>query len=125
MAIGARSQSARTYLDKNIASFPDGRTHSWRCLCESLATVEELIVHAMQALRDTLPPDASPGLTGQNTAIGLVGKDAPFKVEEDEAQIQTWLDKLPSLPQRAEPAETAAAAGAPAAEMHVDQPAAE
>lgn len=42
MAIGSRSQSARTYLEKNLDKFPD---------CE----VDELIKHGLRALRDTLP----------------------------------------------------------------------
>jgi 20S proteasome subunit alpha 6 len=42
MAIGARSQSARTYLEKNLDKFAD---------CNQ----DELIKHCMRALRDTLP----------------------------------------------------------------------
>jgi 20S proteasome subunit alpha 6 len=42
MAIGARSQSARTYLEKFLGTFPD-------------CTLDELIKHALRALRDTLP----------------------------------------------------------------------
>lgn len=44
MAIGARSQSARTYLERHLDEFPS-------------ATREELIRHALRALRDTLPND--------------------------------------------------------------------
>ena len=42
MAIGARSQSARTYLEKNLDKFADSNQ-------------DELIKHCMRALRDTLP----------------------------------------------------------------------
>lgn len=42
MAIGARSQSARTYLEKTLNSFPD-------------CSLEELVKHGLRALRDTLP----------------------------------------------------------------------
>lgn len=42
MAIGARSQSARTYLEKNLDQFVDSNQ-------------DELIKHCMRALRDTLP----------------------------------------------------------------------
>lgn len=42
MAIGARSQSARTYLEKNLNLFPN-------------SSLDELIKHALRALRDTLP----------------------------------------------------------------------
>ena len=42
MAIGARSQSARTYLEKHLNEFPT-------------CNLDELIKHALRALRDTLP----------------------------------------------------------------------
>lgn len=42
MAIGSRSQSARTYLEKNLDKFPSSDT-------------EELLKHGLRALRDTLP----------------------------------------------------------------------
>ena len=87
MAIGARSQSARTYLDKHVDELAE-------------CSLDELVIHALRALRDTLPPDAPP-LTGLNTAIGFVGKDAmPFCVVEEEAEVQAWLDKLPPPPAR-------------------------
>lgn len=42
MAIGARSQSARTYLEKHLSEF-------------AAASLDDLIKHALRALRDTLP----------------------------------------------------------------------
>lgn len=42
MAIGARSQSARTYLEKHLSTFID---------CD----LNELVAHGLRALRDTLP----------------------------------------------------------------------
>ena len=42
MAIGARSQSARTYLEKSLEELGD---------CE----LEPLVAHGLRALRDTLP----------------------------------------------------------------------
>ena len=42
MAIGARSQSARTYLEKNFDEFLDSE-------------LEALVAHGLRALRDTLP----------------------------------------------------------------------
>jgi len=42
MAIGARSQSARTYLEKHLNEFPE---------CSN----EDLVRHGLRALRDTLP----------------------------------------------------------------------
>ena len=44
MAIGARSQAARTYLEKFLNDFKD---------CE----LEELVKHGLRALRDTLPTE--------------------------------------------------------------------
>ena len=42
MAIGARSQSARTYLEKNFDEF-------------LTSDLETLVAHGLRALRDTLP----------------------------------------------------------------------
>lgn len=42
MAIGARSQSARTYLEKHLTEF---------LTCD----LDELVKHGLRALRDTLP----------------------------------------------------------------------
>jgi len=68
MAIGARSQSARTYLEKMLDSFKD---------CE----MEELIKHGLRALRDTLPAEVD--LTNKNVSIAVVGKDVPFTIYDD------------------------------------------
>lgn len=46
MAIGSRSQSARTYLERNLDAFKE-------------TTLEELLKHGMRALRDTLPNDVN------------------------------------------------------------------
>ncbi|KAF7489894.1 Proteasome subunit alpha type-1 [Sarcoptes scabiei] len=69
MAIGARSQSARTYLEKNLDSFGQ-------------CSKDELVKHGLLALRECLPNDTQ--LTSQNVSIGIVGKDQPFKIFEDE-----------------------------------------
>lgn len=45
MAIGARSQSARTYLEKHLTEFPSSE-------------LDDLIKHGLRALRDTLPNEA-------------------------------------------------------------------
>lgn len=59
MAIGARSQSARTYLEKNLDCFMDGK---WFVVVviiyRTIATVDELIDHGLIALRECLPNDA-------------------------------------------------------------------
>lgn len=64
MAIGARSQSARTYLEKHLNSFKD-------------CTLYELINHGIKALAGTLPNETK--LNNKNLSICIVGKDTKFK----------------------------------------------
>lgn len=45
MAIGARSQSARTYLEKHLNEFPN-------------CPLDELVKHGLRSLRDTLPNES-------------------------------------------------------------------
>ncbi len=83
-AIGARSQSARTYLERRFGQFAD-------------ASLDQLIRHALLALRETLggasaqagqtpgtaSADAPPAaLTLKNVSIGVVGDGTPFRVLE-------------------------------------------
>lgn len=75
MAIGARSQSARTYLEKHLNEFPS-------------ASLEETVKHGLRALRDTLANEVE--LTIKNVSIGVVGKDQPFKIL-DETETATYL----------------------------------
>ncbi|KDQ06250.1 hypothetical protein BOTBODRAFT_60704 [Botryobasidium botryosum FD-172 SS1] len=58
MSIGARSQSAKTYLEKHFEEFAD-------------CSLEELITHGLHALRESLQQDKD--LTIHNTSIGVVG----------------------------------------------------
>ncbi|KIM67779.1 hypothetical protein SCLCIDRAFT_1070138 [Scleroderma citrinum Foug A] len=58
MSIGARSQSAKTYLEKHYKDFAD-------------CSVEELIKHGLHALRETLQQDKE--LNINNTSIGIIG----------------------------------------------------
>jgi len=69
MAIGARSQSARTYLEKHLEEFQS-------------SSLEELVKHGLRALRDTLPNEVE--LSTKNVSIGFVGTDQDFKILEDE-----------------------------------------
>lgn len=78
MAIGARSQSARTYLEKHLDVLPS-------------CTTEDLISHGLRALRDTLPAELQ--LTVKNVSIGLVGKSQPFSVL-DEEQTGVHLSRI-------------------------------
>ncbi|GFO03533.1 proteasome subunit alpha type [Plakobranchus ocellatus] len=69
MAIGARSQSARTYLEKHLDVFPD-------------CSLEELAKHGLRALRDTLPSEVD--LTLKNCSIGIACKDKKFAILDDD-----------------------------------------
>jgi len=69
MAIGARSQAARTYLEKFLDSFDE---------CE----LEELVKHGLRALRDTLPNEVD--LTNKNVSVAVVGKEHDFTIYDDE-----------------------------------------
>ncbi|KAG5518641.1 hypothetical protein PMAC_002610 [Pneumocystis sp. 'macacae'] len=77
-SIGARSQSARTYLERSVDFFSD-------------ATMENLILHGLRALRDSLAQDKE--LTSLNTSIAVVGKDMPFRIIEND-DVSEWLLKL-------------------------------
>lgn len=78
MAIGARSQSARTYLERHLEDFPN-------------ATREELIRHALRALRDTLPNDME--LTNKNCSIAVVGGGEKLSIYDDE-DVTPYLEGL-------------------------------
>lgn len=68
-AIGARSQMARTYLERHLDKFVD---------CNR----EELIKHALQALKESLAQDKE--LTIDNTSLAIIGvsvKDGKKKLE--------------------------------------------
>ena len=60
MSIGSRSQSARTYLERNMDKFLD---------CNK----EELVKHGLLALRETLTSEQQ--LDVKNTSIAVVGMD--------------------------------------------------
>lgn len=78
MAIGARSQSSRTYLEKNLSKFHE-------------SSLNELIRHGLLALRECLPNDLE--LNVRNVSIAIVGKGQDFTVYDDE-KVSQWLDLL-------------------------------
>jgi len=80
MAIGARSQSARTYLEKHLNEFPN-------------CSLDDLIRHALRALRDTLPNEIE--LSTKNVSVSIVGKDVPFTVYNDD-HVKPYLDSIES-----------------------------
>eukprot|EP00540_Astrosyne_radiata_P004544 CAMPEP_0116840836 /NCGR_PEP_ID=MMETSP0418-20121206/10587_1 /TAXON_ID=1158023 /ORGANISM="Astrosyne radiata, Strain 13vi08-1A" /LENGTH=266 /DNA_ID=CAMNT_0004471189 /DNA_START=28 /DNA_END=828 /DNA_ORIENTATION=+ len=77
-AIGARSQSARTYLEKHADSFPEAKR-------------EDLILHALQALVGCVSGDNE--LTKENASIAIVGVGEDFTLLEGDA-LQPFLDRL-------------------------------
>lgn len=69
MSIGSRSQSARTYLEKNLNVFPN-------------STKDELIVHGLNALQDTLPAEVE--MSTKNVSIAVVGYKEDFHILTEE-----------------------------------------
>ncbi|KAI9332430.1 20S proteasome subunit alpha 6 [Zopfochytrium polystomum] len=78
VSIGARSQSAKTYLEKHFEKFAE-------------SSLDELVAHGLRALRDTLQQDKE--LTVANCSVGIVSKDQKFTVVEGEA-LRGYLDAL-------------------------------
>lgn len=92
MSIGARSQSARTYLERHMSGFME-------------CNLNELVKHGLRALRETLP--AEQDLTTKNVSIGIVGKDLEFTIYDDD-DVSPFLEGLEERPQRkAQPAQPA------------------
>ncbi|XP_011311364.1 proteasome subunit alpha type-1 [Fopius arisanus] len=87
MAIGARSQGARTYLEKHLNEF-------------SASSLEELVKHGLRALRDTLPNELD--LSVKNVSIGIVGKDQEFDIL-GETETATYLTAIESDEKRGQP----------------------
>lgn len=56
-----------------------------------IASLEELVRHGLQALRDTLQQDKE--LNIHNTSLGIVGEDKEFEIVEGDA-LQRYLDLL-------------------------------
>ena len=62
MAIGSRSQSAKTYLEKNL-----DKLHT--------SGLTDLIKHGIAALKAS---SQEIDLSNENVSVGIVGKDTPF-----------------------------------------------
>ncbi|KAI0309619.1 hypothetical protein OF83DRAFT_1179418, partial [Amylostereum chailletii] len=118
VSIGARSQSAKTYLEKHYEKFAD-------------ASLEDLVRHGLHALRETLQQDKE--LTIHNTSIGIIGPGgaheaaiAPagdFRIREGEpidVYLKSMLPKeeamgiAPPVPAPAAPVAEAEGAAPPA-----------
>jgi 20S proteasome subunit alpha 6 len=74
--IGARSQMARTYLERHLDEF-EGSSR------------EELIKHALRALKESLSQDKE--LTVDNTSVGVSGIGESF-VHYEGQDVAEWLD---------------------------------
>ncbi|CAN0156474.1 unnamed protein product [Scytosiphon promiscuus] len=78
MAIGARSQSAKTYLEKHFESFES---------CD----LDELVKHSLKALSGCVTGDKE--LDAQGLTLAIVGKDKVFETLEGE-QLQPYMDAI-------------------------------
>lgn len=84
-AIGARSQMARTYLERNLEKFED-------------CSREELVAHGLRALKESLAQDKE--LTVENTSVGVCGvKGEGMKGIEsfklfDGQDVKSWIDSV-------------------------------
>ena len=80
MAIGSRSQTSRTYLERELDAFPN-------------ASLDELIKHALKALSVGLAGETE--LDTKSASIAVVGADTTFKIIEGE-KLQSYLDAVAS-----------------------------
>ncbi|XP_017075523.1 proteasome subunit alpha type-1 [Drosophila eugracilis] len=79
-SIGSRSQSARTYLERNLAKF-------WDC------SNDDIICHGILAILGTLPTDehqSKENAAQFNITVAIVGKNQPFKILT-EAENEKYL----------------------------------
>ena len=103
-AIGARSQMARTYLERHLGEFES-------------ATRQDLIRHGLRALKESLAQDKE--LSVENTSVGVVGRaeEGKRKLEsfklydgpEVAALLDASLESAEVQPEGGQAAETGAA----------------
>jgi len=79
MALGSRAQSAKTYLEKHLDTFPD-------------ADLETLIIHALTSLEGAT---TDKGVDMKNASVAVIGKNQPFELMEGEA-LQPYMDSIAS-----------------------------
>lgn len=78
MAIGSRSQTSRTYLEREYENFAN-------------ASLDDLIKHALKALAASLSGDTE--LDNKSAAVSVVGENKPFEIIEGQA-LQKYLDEV-------------------------------
>ncbi|OLY79640.1 Proteasome subunit alpha type-1 [Smittium mucronatum] len=79
-SIGSRSQTARTYLERNYAQFEN-------------MDLKTLIKEGLTALKDTLPQDKQ--LDAENTSIAFVGVDQDLTIV-DGPEVAAYLETIDS-----------------------------
>jgi len=109
MSIGARSQSAKTYLETHYQEFTD-------------CTLEKLVEHGLRALREALQQDKE--LTIHNTSVGIIGPagahetgvmaDGSFRILEEE-KVDPYIKMLQPAAAAEQPPPAAAPEAPPAA----------
>lgn len=75
-AIGARSQMARTYLERHLEKFAD---------CGG----DELVKHGLKALKESLAQDKE--LTVDNLSVALIGKKEGYKLFDGQ-EVSAWIE---------------------------------
>ena len=85
MALGARSQSAKTYLERHLEEVKQAKR-------------DELIRLALAALRETFAAVRDAELTEHNCMVAVVGIEEPFRVYED-AQVAGFLEAIRPAPE--------------------------
>merc|ERR1712217_479547 len=78
MAIGGKSTSAKTYLEKHFESFAD-------------ASPEQLVQHAVEAMNKTTGSDQN--LSVKNTSVAVISPEGKY-TEIASEQLQACIDKL-------------------------------
>lgn len=100
MAIGGRSTSAKTYLEKHFDKFQT---------CD----VDSLIQHALEAMNKTTASDQT--LTVKNTAIAVIGVTEKYR-EMPVEELQKYIDRLEKKEEGYTPMEEEPRPAAPAEE---------
>ena len=78
MAIGSRSQTSRTYLEREYESFPN-------------CSLDDLIKHALKALSVSLAGETE--LDAKSASIAVVGADTTFNILDGD-KLQSYLDAV-------------------------------
>merc|ERR1711957_859297 len=87
MAIGGKSTSAKTYLEKHFDSFKD-------------ADVAQLVQHAVEAMNKTTGSETN--LSVKNTSVAVISPDGKYS-EVSVEELQACIDKLEKKVDEPEP----------------------